>query len=251
MNLGCNCVHKVKDMQFIKCKLYFILLIRMFSALQSTLLQPWSDRRPQSQSCFMNADFSRHSEDMRWIFVALSGKGRIQGALCFSTTHKSIDCASELWQLHVNMSGAKETTVTTVTLVTVCYCFLSALVVIVSSCSDEEFPCTSGECISAALRCNFKTDCENGSDEEFCGICIYILGSIFKMSDSQPLLLKCSSEFCLLFSFFFFLFKRLMHIWGSHLWLEGHQWCVLPLAEGNGKHHLTTWCGPHLRKSNR
>lgn len=103
MNLGCNCVHKVKEMQFIKCKLYFILLIRMFSALRSTLLQPWSDRRPQSQSCFMNAEFSRHSEDMRGIFVALSGKGRIQGTLCFSTTHKSIDCASELWQLHFNM----------------------------------------------------------------------------------------------------------------------------------------------------
>lgn len=76
-----------------------------------------------------------------------------------------------------------------------------------SSCSDEEFRCTSGECISAALRCNFKTDCENGSDEEFCGICIYILGSIFKMSNSQPLLLKCLSEFCLLFPFFFFFLK--------------------------------------------
>lgn len=96
MNLGCNYVHKVKEMQFIKCKLYFILLIRMFSALHSTLLQPRSDRRPQSQSCFMNAEFSRHSEDMRWIFVALSGKGRIQGTLCFSTTQKSIDCAPEL-----------------------------------------------------------------------------------------------------------------------------------------------------------
>lgn len=65
------------------------------------------------------------------------------------------------------------------TFVTVFYCFLTALVVIVSSCSDEEFTCKPGECISPALQCNFKTDCENGSDEEFCGICIYILGSIF------------------------------------------------------------------------
>lgn len=66
-----------------------------------------------------------------------------------------------------------------------------------SSCSDEEFLCTSGECISAALRCDFKKDCENGSDEEFCGICIYILGSIFNMSNFEPLLLKCLSEFFL------------------------------------------------------
>lgn len=56
--------------------------------------------------------------------------------------------------------------------ITVFYCFLSALVVIVSSCSDGEFTCKPGECISQTLICDFKTDCENGSDEEFCGICI-------------------------------------------------------------------------------
>lgn len=129
-------------------------------------------------------------------------------------------------------------------------CFLTALVVIVSSCSEGEFECKPGECISAALRCDFKTDCENGLDEEFCGICIYILGSIFNMSNSEPFLFKRLSEFCLFFVFFVFC-KRLMHIWASLLWLEWHQWRVLPMEEGKGKHHLTTWCGPHLRKSIR
>lgn len=68
-----------------------------------------------------------------------------------------------------------------------------------SSHSDEEFLSTTGECNSPALRCDYKTDCDNGSDEEFCGICIYILGIIFNMSNSQPLLIKCLSEFFLFF----------------------------------------------------
>lgn len=45
----------------------------------------------------------------------------------------------------------------------------TALLVIASSCSDEEFRCKSGECLSNTLVCDFKTDCENGSEEEFCG----------------------------------------------------------------------------------
>lgn len=46
----------------------------------------------------------------------------------------------------------------------------TVLLAIVSSCSEEEFQCTSGECLPPALVCDFKTDCKNGSDEEFCGM---------------------------------------------------------------------------------
>ncbi|XP_031148872.2 MAM and LDL-receptor class A domain-containing protein 1-like [Sander lucioperca] len=48
---------------------------------------------------------------------------------------------------------------------------LSVLLVIVSSCPDGGFNCTSGECLLAGLVCDFKKDCEDGSDEEFCGSC--------------------------------------------------------------------------------
>ncbi|XP_071348966.1 MAM and LDL-receptor class A domain-containing protein 2 isoform X2 [Trachinotus anak] len=33
------------------------------------------------------------------------------------------------------------------------------------------FPCKSGECLPAQLVCDFKEDCIDGSDEEFCGSC--------------------------------------------------------------------------------
>ncbi|XP_032387659.1 MAM and LDL-receptor class A domain-containing protein 1 [Etheostoma spectabile] len=48
---------------------------------------------------------------------------------------------------------------------------LSVLLVIVSSCPDGGFNCTSGECLLAELVCDFKKDCKDGSDEEFCGSC--------------------------------------------------------------------------------
>ncbi|XP_063741755.1 MAM and LDL-receptor class A domain-containing protein 1-like [Eleginops maclovinus] len=48
---------------------------------------------------------------------------------------------------------------------------LSGLLVVVSSCPDGRFNCTSGECLPARLVCNFEKDCEDGSDEEFCGSC--------------------------------------------------------------------------------
>ncbi|KAK5889270.1 hypothetical protein CesoFtcFv8_015287 [Champsocephalus esox] len=48
---------------------------------------------------------------------------------------------------------------------------LSVLLVVVSSCPDGGFNCTSGECLPARLVCNFKKDCEDGSDELFCGSC--------------------------------------------------------------------------------
>lgn len=44
----------------------------------------------------------------------------------------------------------------------------TVLLVIVSS--DGEFNCTSGEHLSAGRVCDFKKDCEDGSDEEFCGM---------------------------------------------------------------------------------
>ncbi|KAK1879509.1 MAM and LDL-receptor class A domain containing protein 1 [Dissostichus eleginoides] len=47
----------------------------------------------------------------------------------------------------------------------------TVLLVVVSSCPDGGFNCTSGECLPAGLVCNFKKDCEDGSDEEFCGSC--------------------------------------------------------------------------------
>lgn len=46
------------------------------------------------------------------------------------------------------------------------------LLVIVSSCTDGEFSCTSGQCVPAPLVCDFKEDCEDGSDEEFCGMIV-------------------------------------------------------------------------------
>ncbi|XP_044077011.1 MAM and LDL-receptor class A domain-containing protein 1 isoform X2 [Siniperca chuatsi] len=49
------------------------------------------------------------------------------------------------------------------------FVLLSVLLVIVSS--DGEFNCTSGEHLPAGRVCDFKKDCEDGSDEEFCGSC--------------------------------------------------------------------------------
>ncbi|XP_055359914.1 MAM and LDL-receptor class A domain-containing protein 2 isoform X2 [Betta splendens] len=46
-----------------------------------------------------------------------------------------------------------------------------ALLVIVLTCPDGDFSCTSGDCVSAQLICDFKEDCKDGSDEEYCGSC--------------------------------------------------------------------------------
>lgn len=46
---------------------------------------------------------------------------------------------------------------------------VTVLLAIVSCCPDGNFSCTSGECLPAGLVCDFKKDCKDGSDEEFCG----------------------------------------------------------------------------------
>ncbi|XP_047444387.1 MAM and LDL-receptor class A domain-containing protein 2 isoform X2 [Mugil cephalus] len=51
------------------------------------------------------------------------------------------------------------------------FILLSVLFVIVSSCPDGEFKCKSGGCLPTRLVCDFKSDCADGSDEEFCGSC--------------------------------------------------------------------------------
>ncbi|XP_034411292.1 MAM and LDL-receptor class A domain-containing protein 2 [Cyclopterus lumpus] len=53
------------------------------------------------------------------------------------------------------------------------FVLLSVLLVLVSSRPDVLLNCTSGEGLTAGLVCDFKTDCEDGSDEEFCGSCFF------------------------------------------------------------------------------
>ncbi len=59
--------------------------------------------------------------------------------------------------------------------------FFAVYLVIVSPCPSGEFTCTSGECFSPALVCDFKTNCEDGSDEEFCGM-LSVQKNVFKTS---------------------------------------------------------------------
>ncbi|XP_067330349.1 MAM and LDL-receptor class A domain-containing protein 2 [Channa argus] len=51
------------------------------------------------------------------------------------------------------------------------FMLLSVLLVSALSCPDGMFRCTSEECLPSQLVCDFKEDCKDGSDEEFCGSC--------------------------------------------------------------------------------
>lgn len=44
------------------------------------------------------------------------------------------------------------------------------LYISLSSCGDDMFTCTSGPCIELQKRCNYVFDCEDGSDEDDCGL---------------------------------------------------------------------------------
>ncbi|XP_072296914.1 MAM and LDL-receptor class A domain-containing protein 2 [Eucyclogobius newberryi] len=46
---------------------------------------------------------------------------------------------------------------------------LSVFLVAASPC--PEFKCLTGDCVSSGAACDFRNDCQDGSDEEFCGSC--------------------------------------------------------------------------------
>lgn len=48
-----------------------------------------------------------------------------------------------------------------------------------TSCSNEEFQCHDGKCLSMDKRCNGKTECDNDEDEENCPGTTYHLLLIF------------------------------------------------------------------------
>lgn len=39
-----------------------------------------------------------------------------------------------------------------------------------SPCEDDEFTCNTGDCVTRSLRCDFRYDCSDGSDEVDCGV---------------------------------------------------------------------------------
>ncbi|KAM4557404.1 apical endosomal glycoprotein [Fundulus diaphanus] len=49
------------------------------------------------------------------------------------------------------------------------FVLLSVLWTIVSCCPSGSFTCVYGECVAGEIGCDFKEDCVDGSDEEFCG----------------------------------------------------------------------------------
>ncbi|XP_031666604.1 MAM and LDL-receptor class A domain-containing protein 2 [Oncorhynchus kisutch] len=48
---------------------------------------------------------------------------------------------------------------------------LSVFLILVSCCPESDFLCASGKCVPVDDVCDFKDDCDDGSDEEFCGSC--------------------------------------------------------------------------------
>ena len=46
----------------------------------------------------------------------------------------------------------------------------------ISSCNDFEFTCGDGQCVQMDLRCNGKTECRDGSDEQSCKMLVPSIG---------------------------------------------------------------------------
>lgn len=47
------------------------------------------------------------------------------------------------------------------------------------ACKDNEFLCDGGRCIPLNKRCNFRRDCEDGTDELNCEVTIPTTGKFF------------------------------------------------------------------------
>ncbi len=45
-------------------------------------------------------------------------------------------------------------------------------------CRDDQFTCTTGQCIGSELRCDRKYDCDDGSDEQECSTRKSSVGSV-------------------------------------------------------------------------
>ena len=70
----------------------------------------------------------------------------------------------------------------------------AVLVVIASSCPHDHFICSSGKCVPVSQICDLNNDCEDGSDELFCGVLtlIYNLNKTFVVVLTLPI--SCSKE---------------------------------------------------------
>lgn len=53
--------------------------------------------------------------------------------------------------------------------------YFSVFLILVSCCPERDFLCASGKCVPVDDVCDFKDDCDDGSDEEFCGTSIWNL----------------------------------------------------------------------------
>ena len=55
-----------------------------------------------------------------------------------------------------------------------------------SECTEDQFVCNNGECISKDFKCDGDTDCDDGSDEFDCPgwftLSFYYLSGFFKLS---------------------------------------------------------------------
>lgn len=73
--------------------------------------------------------------------------------------------------------------------------FCSCVVLVLKNCTDEEFRCRSGQCVSLAFVCDSDSDCEDGSDEASCPVPTCSPGS-FQCNNSVcvPRLWACDGD---------------------------------------------------------